>query len=101
MHKKTNKEFRTQVYRLVGDDYTFLEPYKNAREPIMVRHNYCGAEYDGEQHFHPIAYFGGMKKFEYTHYRDSFKNKFCKEHHIRLIRIKYTEDVNKVLEQVL
>lgn len=43
----------------------------------------------------------GTKKFEYTHYRDLFKNKFCKEHHIRLIRIKYTEDVNKVLEQVL
>ena len=45
MHKKTNEEFRTQVYKLVGDDYTFLEPYKDSRTPIMVRHNYCGAEY--------------------------------------------------------
>lgn len=66
----------------------------------LPKQNIC-IEYDGEQHFHPIAYFGGTKKFEYTHYRDLFKNKFCKEHHIRLIRIKYTEDVNKVLEQVL
>lgn len=62
--------------------------------------NLC-IEYDGEQHFHPIEYFGGAKKFEYTHYRDLFKNKFCKDHQIRLIRIKYTEDVNNVLEQAL
>lgn len=31
MHKKTNEEFRTQVYKLVGDDYTFLEPFELVR----------------------------------------------------------------------
>lgn len=41
------------------------------------------------------------KKFKYTHYRDLFKNKFCKDNKIRLVRIKYTENVNSVLEQVL
>ena len=58
-------------------------------------------EYDGEQHFHPIRFFGGEEKFKYTHYRDLFKNRFRKEHQIKLIRIKYTEDVNNVLERVL
>ena len=62
--------------------------------------NMC-IEYDGEQHFHPIKFFGGEKKFKYTHYRDLFKNKFCKDNKIRLVRIKYTENVNSVLEQVL
>lgn len=62
--------------------------------------NMC-IEYDGEQHFHPIEYFGGTDKFEYTHYHDLFKNKFCEEHQIKIIRIKYTENVDSVLKRVL
>ena len=106
--KESNGEKAVAKYLTVRNiDFIRQKKFKGCRIKRMLpfdfylpKQNIC-IEYDGEQHFHPIAYFGGMKKFEYTHYRDSFKNKFCKEHHIRLIRIKYTEDVNKVLEQVL
>jgi hypothetical protein len=46
-------------------------------------------EYDGEQHFHIAKndYFN----YEEVNKRDKFKNKWCKENNISLIRIPYTD----------
>ena len=57
-------------------------------------------EYDGEQHFKPLKFFGGKKKFDYRHRNDLIKNKFCKEAGIKLIRIKYNEKLDERLEQI-
>ena len=46
-------------------------------------------EYDGEQHFQPIKYFGGEEKLKIQQERDKRKNQYCKEHHINLLRIPY------------
>ncbi|AIZ94631.1 hypothetical protein LfeInf_005 [Lactobacillus phage LfeInf] len=43
--KKTDKQFRQEVYALVGDEYTFLDKYVNAGTKIRVKHNKCGTEY--------------------------------------------------------
>lgn len=45
VRRKTNEEFVKQVKELVDDDYTFLEPYKNSRTKLLVRHNVCGNVY--------------------------------------------------------
>lgn len=58
--------------------------------------NQC-IEYDGEQHFEPIEYFGGIKKFKLNQKRDGIKNDYCKKAGIDLVRIKYTESVDDVL----
>lgn len=42
----SNKSFIKKVKDLVGDEYTFLDPYgNNAHEPLRVRHNTCGSVY--------------------------------------------------------
>ena len=46
-------------------------------------------EYDGEQHFRPIEYFGGQKKFELQQKHDTIKNEYCKNNGIPLLRIPY------------
>ena len=43
--KKTNTQFRQEVYTLVGDEYTFLEPYVNSATKLRVKHNTCGNVY--------------------------------------------------------
>lgn len=43
--RKTNDEFLKEVYDMVGDEYTFLEPYVNSRTSMLVRHNKCGHEW--------------------------------------------------------
>jgi len=47
-------------------------------------------EFDGEQHFKSIDYYGGLKKFEETQKYDMIKNQWCKDNNIPLIRIPYT-----------
>lgn len=46
-------------------------------------------EYDGEQHFRQVSYFGGVKGLKGRQDHDHIKNKYCKENHIKLIRITY------------
>lgn len=53
-------------------------------------YNIC-IEYDGEQHFKPINYFGGTKKFNQLKLHDEIKTKFARENNIALLRIPYTE----------
>ena len=43
--KKTNKQFEQEVYDLVGDEYTFLDEYVNARTKLRVQHSKCGYIY--------------------------------------------------------
>ena len=58
-----------------------------------------GIEYDGEHHFRPVQ-FGGMspekaqKEFLKIQKRDARKNKLCKGRDIKLIRIKYDENID-------
>ena len=43
--RKTDAEFKKEVYELVGDEYTFLDTYVNARTKLKVKHNKCGNTY--------------------------------------------------------
>ena len=58
-------------------------------------------EYDGEQHFKPIEYFGGEKHFYILKQNDEIKNKYCKTHKINLVRIPYTLSKDKVREVIM
>jgi hypothetical protein len=61
----------------------------------------CCIEYDGIQHFIPIKYFGGDKKLKNTKINDDIKTNFCTENQIKLIRIKYDEDILQKLKKEL
>lgn len=48
-------------------------------------------EYDGEQHFKPIEYFGGIESFSKLKVRDKIKNDYCLSNSIKLIRIPFNK----------
>lgn len=56
-------------------------------------------EYDGEQHFTEVDYFGGDKNYELGQLRDNIKTKWAKDNGIPLVRIPYTEFDN--IEQII
>lgn len=58
-------------------------------------YNLC-IEYDGEQHYHSIKYLGGEDNYKVGHKRDLIKNKYCKEHGIKLLRIPYTVSFDNI-----
>jgi len=49
----------------------------------------CIIEYDGEQHFKSVEYWGGDKSFKELQLKDTMKNEYCKLNNIRLLRIRY------------
>lgn len=83
--------------------YTFDE-CKNVRplpfDFYLPSINTC-IEYDGEQHYKPINFFGGLNKFKKNQYNDSIKNQYCKDNNITLLRIKYDENAEKILDNFL
>ena len=50
-------------------------------------------EYQGKQHFEPVAIFGGIESFEENKKRDERKAELSKKNGVRLIYINYWEDV--------
>ena len=44
--KKTNTQFKQEVFNLVGSEYTFLESYVGANNKLRVKHNQCGKIYE-------------------------------------------------------
>lgn len=66
----------------------------------LSEHNIC-IEYDGEHHYHSNKYFGGDKRLKYTQKNDQIKNEYCLNNNIRLIRIKYDENIEEILNNLL
>ena len=52
-------------------------------------------EYDGQQHFEIVDFYGGLDKFIDTKIRDTIKNEYCRKNNIRLVRIPYW-DFNEI-----
>ena len=58
-------------------------------------------EFDGEQHYKPNNYFGGIKTFKYIQNNDKIKENFLKENKIDLMRIRYNDLRNNNIENIL
>ena len=56
-------------------------------------------EYDGEFHYIPKEFVGGIKALKESQFRDNIKTTYCKENDIKLIRIPYFEKNN--IENIL
>lgn len=49
-------------------------------------------EYQGEQHYGPVEFFGGIEQFNTQKKHDNIKRTYCKSHNIPLIEVPYTVD---------
>jgi very-short-patch-repair endonuclease len=66
----------------------------------LPSYNLC-IEYDGIQHFKPIDRFGGENEFKTVQIRDNIKNNYCYENNIKLLRIKYDENIIEKLDSYI
>jgi hypothetical protein len=56
-------------------------------------------EFNGEQHYKSFKYFGGNKGFELRLKRDKIKNDYCVNNNLKLLNIKFDENIeNKLIE---
>lgn len=99
-YKKSKGEIKIAEYLSVNDikfikEYSFPE-LKKYRFDFYLPDFTTAIEYDGEQHFNSIDFFGGEKRLQDTQFRDKEKNDFCLNNKINLIRISYLEYDNIV-----
>lgn len=87
--------------------YEFQKTFKNCKDKRLLpfdfylpKLNMC-IEFDGEQHYRPIEYFGGEGKFELQQKHDNIKREYCKNNNIKLLEIPYFEDVEEKLNNFL
>ena len=63
----------------------------------LIDHNLC-IEFDGIQHFESNIRFGGETEFVKRVNNDKIKTDFCKNNNIKLLRIKYNENIIEELK---
>lgn len=61
----------------------------------------CLIEYQGEQHFKPVAHFGGMDGYVLRRRHDAMKANYCRTHGIKLFYIRYDQDVVAAMDEIL
>jgi len=64
----------------------------------LPNYNTC-IEFNGIQHYEPSDYFGGITEYNINNIRFNIKKKFCEEKNIKLLIIKYDDDIIKNLAQ--
>lgn len=79
---------------------------KNQSYDIYIPSKNVAIEYQGQQHYEPLPFFGGQKHFEEQIERDTRKKEISKKQGILLIEWEYSIDINKenfykiVIEQI-
>jgi len=58
-------------------------------------------EFDGEQHYKPVNFFGGVEGFKQRQKNDDIKTKYCKDNNIKLIRIKHSDNIENRLKELI
>ena len=66
----------------------------------LPEYNIC-IEYDGRQHFEPVDVFGGEERLVEIQQNDSIKNQYCEKNHIKLLRIRYDDNVRQILDDIV
>ena len=78
--------------------YQYGAPFlKNGRSQLVydvfVANLNLAIEYQGEQHFKNLEFFGDQKDFRARKKRDALKKKLSEENGVKLIYINYNEDI--------
>lgn len=96
-------------------DHQTQKTFKGCRYKGLLRFDFyiprlnLAIEYDGEQHFFPVDFYGegkeiAKKNFELTQIRDEIKDKFCDDNGINLLRVPYyikEDDMIKLINQTI
>ncbi len=80
-----------QVLRNVRDpDFAFEASGRAMELDIFIPDLDLAFEYQGEQHYRPVAFFGGEPAFQKIKARDAEKRRFFADHDIQLVEVPYT-----------
>ena len=92
------------VTQKIFDDCRYHEHGRLRFDFYIPSENLC-IEYDGIQHFEPHDFTSklseeeSLEKFKISQIRDQIKNDYCKKNEIKLLRIRYDENIEEKLNE--
>jgi very-short-patch-repair endonuclease len=106
--RESKGERKIRVFLINNNiDYISQKRFKGCKDKYPLRFdfyipklNLC-IEYDGQQHFKSVDIFGGDIEFDNRIRRDKLKSRYCIENNIQLLRIKYNENINEKLQDIM
>jgi len=95
----------TKLYQLVRSVLEDYEVVRHARPSFLKRQHLdiyipelkLAIEYQGEQHFKPVYFWGGAEGLEASQKRDEKKRGVSRKHGIEILYFSYTDEVNREL----
>lgn len=81
------------------DDCVGVNGYK-LRFDFFLPTFHTAIECDGEQHFRPIPFFGGVASYTTLKENDAIKDKYCENSGISLLRLPYTYSEDEITEAI-
>lgn len=83
-------------------EYIFKD-FSNRRFDFYLPKENIIIEYDGQQHFEALSFFGGQQGLEKLQLHDQEKNNYCLKNNIILYRISYIyfNDIENILNKIL
>lgn len=81
-------------------EYAVTYNEHNHRFDFYLPEKQAMIEYNGQQHYKPIDFFGGEKQFKLRQNRDKEKQQFCEENNLKLIIFNYEQTSKDIEEQI-
>ena len=107
VYKWTTEELVLKIVKRLYKNYTVIYQHKpfflispfggQMSYDIYIQNLNVAIEYQGEQHFHPVEFFGGEGSFEKQKIRDKAKYELSKKHGIKLVYINFNENITSSL----
>lgn len=104
MYKSKGELYIEEILHKLNIDFEKQKRFKfcKNKKPLpfdfyIPKYNIC-IEYDGEQHYKPIEFWGGEKRFSERQLNDKTKNEYCNKNNITLLRIPYTKTKQEIFE---
>jgi hypothetical protein len=114
---RTDLGLKTSVMKYKGE-WFFFSNLKREFPKLLIKHQWSpkwlsgmridvsipslkiAIEYNGEQHYRPIEFFGGREMFVLQKKRDTLKKKKCSSNGVKLFIVKYNEDLDTALDKI-
>lgn len=92
IYLKMNNVDYYQQHKFIDCKYKRRLPF----DFYLPEHKMC-IEFQGRQHYEPIEWFGGYDGFIKQQKRDHIKKNYCTNHNLKLLLIKYDDNINDLL----
>lgn len=98
----------SELFKLISDCFPEIRVQRHARPPFLSPQHLdvylpqfnIGIEFQGEQHFKPIEFFGGQEAFERNQERDEMKRILCQASGCLLIEVRKGYDGLALVERL-